>query len=159
MQKHHSLSSECEGWSVHVLHSCALQGKKSPRRSHLFSSSPPASSCIWAASHAKRRPVPVQLPPGVWGAPLQRDMCYWLEARKIKLENADFSLFVFASTSSPPPPSLSHMAFPFSLPRSYISVYPVLSRFLLSIWLCFHQRDRERSLDNWAVHAASHRSK
>lgn len=47
-----------------------------------LTNSPPASSCTWAASHAKRPPGPVQLPPGVWGAPLQQDMCYWREERE-----------------------------------------------------------------------------
>lgn len=48
----------------------------------LLTHSPPASSCICAASHAKRQPVPVQLPPGVWGARLHRDMCCGCEEQR-----------------------------------------------------------------------------
>ena len=100
------------------------------RDTHLFcTNSPPASSCIWAASHAKRQPVPVQLPLGVWGAPLQQDMCYWLEEQEIRLQNTRTPslplsfpsfLFNFHVTSS----SVSRSLFPFLLPP-YFHVFSV----------------------------------
>lgn len=109
--------------------------KEWPRDGHLFSTNrPPASSCIWAASHAKRPPVPVQLPLGVWGAPLQQDMCYWLEEKEIRLQNTQTLLLFSLYRHSPL--SILHS---FSLP---FSVFLIPARLWTSGYVS-HQRDRE----------------
>lgn len=133
-----------------------------PRDGHLFSTNrPPASSCIWAASHAKRPPVPVQLPLGVWGAPLQQDMCYWLEEKEIRLQNTQ-TLLLF------PPMVFFFFCCTDILLSLYFTLFPSLSLFFLFLPACGHlvmfptrETGSEGSLllhDNWAVRVAARRS-